>query len=133
MLGDLIYEGQGKIIDTRLVNAEENKIKHTLEEEGKFKDIQVTITSTFWTVPTGKDTVYGEADASIITNYDKEIASYKRCGIGHSMKQGITIFRAINFYKTLSNGKLSFLNNTVGAVEAEAHYYQHSGKVWEWK
>ena len=97
MLGDLIYEGQGKIIVTRLVNAEENKIEHTLEEEGKFKDIKVTITSTFWTVHTGKNTVYGAADASIITKYDKEIASYKGYGIGHFMEQGVTIFRAINF------------------------------------
>ncbi|MGD1834383.1 MAG: hypothetical protein ACPKQO_01515 [Nitrososphaeraceae archaeon] len=101
-------------------------------EEGKFKDIDVTITSKFWIVPTGKDTVYGEAEASII-KYDQETASYKGCGKGHFMEQGITIFRAINFYKTSSNGKLSFLDNTLGAVEVEAHYSQHFGKVWEWE
>ncbi|MGD1838870.1 MAG: hypothetical protein ACPKPY_12545 [Nitrososphaeraceae archaeon] len=41
--------------------------------------------------------------------------------------------KLLYFYKTSSNGKLSFLNNTIGAVEAEAHYYQHAEKVWEWK
>lgn len=133
MLGDLIYEGKGRIIGTRVLNAEENKIEYTLIEEGKFKNIDVTITSTFWTIPTGKDIVYGEAEALITTKNGEETASYKGCGIGRSMEKGGTIFRATNFYKTSSNEKLSFLNNIVGAVEAEAHENHHSGKVWEWK
>jgi len=60
-------------------------------------------------------------------------ASYKGCGIGSSMEKRGTIFRATNFYKTSSKGKLSFLNNTLGAVEEEAHENHNSGKVWEWK
>jgi len=66
MLGDLIYEGKGRIIGTRVLNAEENKIEYTLIEERKFKNIDVIITSTFWTIPTGKDIVYGEVEALII-------------------------------------------------------------------
>lgn len=116
-----------------MLNPEEGKIEYTLIEEGKFKDTNVTITSIFWTVHTVKDRIYGEAQAIIRTEDGEETASYKGYGIGHVMEQGRTDFRATNFYKASSNGKISFLNNTIGVVEAEAHENQHSGKVWEWK
>jgi len=133
MLGDLIYEGKGRIIGTRVLNPKETKIEYRLIEEGKFNDINVIITSTFWTVPTATDRIYGEAEAIITTKNGEETASYTGRGKGHLIKQGITIFRATNFYKTSSNRKLSFLNNLIGVVEAEAHQNKHFGKVWEWK
>lgn len=133
MLGDLIYEGKGSIIGSRVVNVEKNQIEYSLIEEGRFRDIKVIVTSTFWTTPTGKDTVYGEAQALINTKDSRDTATYRGCGIGYLMNLGKTIFRGTNFYKTSPNGKLSYLNDVVGAFEAEAYENHHLGKVWEWK
>ena len=52
MIGDLLYEGKGKLVGIRLLNVEEYKIEHTMLEEGKFKDIEITLIGTFWTIPT---------------------------------------------------------------------------------
>lgn len=133
MLGDLIYEGKGSITGSRVLDGGKNLIEHYLTENGKFKDTEVIITSTFWTVSSGRDAVYGEAQAVITDKDNREIVTYRGYGVGHLVEPGKTIFRGTNFYKTSSNGRLSYLNNLVGAVEAEAHENHHLGKVWEWK
>jgi hypothetical protein len=133
MLGELIFEGKGRITGPRILNAEENKVEHTLLGMGRFKDIDVNIISTFWTIPAGKNTVYGEAQAVITTKDNGETASYRAYGIGRSNESGRTSFRGTVFYKTLATGKLSFLNNMVGVLEAEIENNNHSDKIWEWK
>lgn len=133
MLGDLIYEGNGRITGPRVLSAEENKIEYTLLEIGRFKDIDVNVTSTFWTIPVGKNTVYGEAQAIITAKDSGETATYRAYGIGRSNESGRTSFRATLFYRTSTTGKLSFLNNIVGVLEAEVENNNHSDKVWEWK
>lgn len=133
MLGDLIYEGKGRITNTRVLNVEENKIEHTLIEDGKFKDIDVIMTITFWTIPAGSETVYGEAQGIITTKDLIDTATCKAYGIGYYSKSGKTTFRASMFYKTTPNGKLSFLNNIIGLVESEVDTLHHLAKIWEWK
>ncbi|MDR4512317.1 MAG: hypothetical protein MRJ93_11515 [Nitrososphaeraceae archaeon] len=133
MLGDLIYVGKGRITDTRVLNAEENKIEHTLIEDGKFKDIDVIMTITFWTITSGNKTIYGEAQGIITTKDLMDTATCKAYGIGRYSESGKTTFRATMFFKTTPNGKLSFLNNTIGLVESEVDSLQHLAKIWEWK
>lgn len=134
MLGDLIYEGKGRITESRILpDTEENKMEHTLIEEGRFEDINVNVISTFWTIPAGKNTVYGEAQAIITTKDNGETATYRAYGIGHSSEFGRTSFRATFFYKTSTTGRLSFLNNLIGVLEAEVEENTHSNKIWEWK
>ena len=135
MLGDLIYEGTNKTANSRVLSAEENKIEHTLTEEGKFKDIDVTVLGTFWIVPVGKDVVYGEGQNVITTKDGQETATCKAHGIGISSGQSKKVsFRGSVFYKSSSNGKLAFLNNMIGVFEANEN---ESGngviKIWEWK
>ena len=61
MLGEVIYEGKGRLIGSRVLNAEEYKIEHSITVEGKCKDIEITLLGTFWTIPTGdKNVIYGE-------------------------------------------------------------------------
>ncbi|MGD1838352.1 MAG: hypothetical protein ACPKPY_09900 [Nitrososphaeraceae archaeon] len=134
MLGDLIYEGKSRITNSRVLNAEENKIEHTFEEEGKFKDIDTTMIGTFWTVSVGKNIVYGEGHHVITTKDGQETATFMGYGIGRSnVERGIS-YRGSVFYKTSSKDKLAFLDNLVGIFEAEA---DESGngvvKIWEWK
>ena len=134
MLGDLIYEGKFKITNTRVLNAEENKIEYNFTEEGKFKDIDVMILGTFCTTPTGNGVVYGEGQHIITTKYGNEVASLREHGVGRTNTESkSTSFRGSFYYKTSSNDKLAFLNNLVGIFEAEV---DESGngveKVWEW-
>ena len=133
VLGDLIYEGKGSITGSRLLDGGKNLIEYSLLENGKFRNIEVVITSTFWTIHAAKDTVYGEAQATITAKDSREIATYRGCGLGYFVEEGTTIFRGTNFYRASPSGKLSFLNNIVGALEAEAYKNRHLGKVWEWK
>ncbi|MDR4511462.1 MAG: hypothetical protein MRJ93_07130 [Nitrososphaeraceae archaeon] len=134
MLGYLIYEGKNRTTNSRVLNADENKIEHTFTEEGKFKDIEITMVATFWTIPVGKDVVYAEGKHIITTQNGQETATIRGFGIGRVINQSIsTSYRGSFFYKTSSQDKLAFLNNMVGIFEAEV---DESGngvvKVWEW-
>jgi len=133
MLGDLIYEGKGRITDTRVLNAEEDKIEHTLIEDGKFKDIDVITTITFWTITASNKTIYGEAQGIITSKDFMDTATCKAYGIGCYSESGKSTFRAAMFFKTTPNGKLSFLNNIIGLVESEVDNLQHLAKIWKWK
>ena len=51
MLGELLYEGKGRLAGSRILNVDEYKIEHSMVEEGKIKDIEITMLGTFWTIP----------------------------------------------------------------------------------
>ncbi|MGD1835152.1 MAG: hypothetical protein ACPKQO_05475 [Nitrososphaeraceae archaeon] len=136
MLGDLIYEGKNRTTNSRVLNAEENKVEHNFTEEGRFKeDIDIIMIGTFWTVSVDDNVVYGEGQHVITTKDGGETATFKGYGIGrfNPQSKGIS-YRGTVFYKTSSKGKLAFLNNMTGVFEAEA---DESGvgvvKIWEWK
>jgi hypothetical protein len=136
MLGDLLYEGKGKLVGSRVLNADEYKIEHSITEEGKFKDIEITEIGTFLTIPTSdKNVIYVEGQGIITTKDGQDTATFRGYGIGH-IKGGVRAsFRGSVFYKTSStNGRLSFLNNKIGVFETEV---DDSGtsieKHWEWK
>ncbi|MGD1836281.1 MAG: hypothetical protein ACPKQO_11240 [Nitrososphaeraceae archaeon] len=134
MLGDLVYEGKARITHARVLDTEKNKIEYNINSEGKFKDIDTTFLGTFWTVSVDDNVVYGEGQHVITTKDGGETATFNGYGIGRSKGQSGSSFRGSNFYKTSSNGKLAFLNNTVGVFETEV---DESGigvvKIWEWK
>ena len=69
----------------------------------------------------------------------EDTATFRGYGIGHSKGRVGASFRGSVFYKSpstisITNGKLSFLNNKIGVFETEV---DESGisteKVWEWK
>ena len=84
MIGDLLYEGKGKLVGLRLLNADEYKIEHTMLEEGKFKDIEITLVGTFWTIPAGKNITYVEGQGIITTKDNDDTATFRGYGIGTS-------------------------------------------------
>lgn len=134
MLGELIYQGKGKITGTRVINVDENKVEHSAGGEGRLKDIDVTEIDTFWVIPVGKNTLFGEGQGIITTKDDTETVTFKGYGVGRISESGKTSFRGTNFYKTSSNEKLSFLNNMIGVFEFEVDESGNSQiKVWEWK
>ena len=135
MIGDLLYEGKGKLVGIRLLNADEYKIEHTMLEEGKFKDIEITMLGTFWTIPAVKNITYVEWQGIITTKDGEDTATFRGYGIGTSKGQISVSFRGSVFYKSSSsstNGKLSFLNNKIGVFESEVDESGTSNeKHWE--
>ena len=135
MLGDLIYEGKNKTTNSRVLNVDENKIEYTFTEEGKFKNIDITMLATFWTIPVDKDVVYAEGQHIITTEDGQATANLRGYAIGRVNNElKSNSYRGSFFYKSSLKDKLSFLNNMIGIFEAEV---DESGngvvKVWEWK
>ena len=134
MLGELLFEIKGRLTSSRILNAEEYKIEHSLTQEGKLKDIKITILGTFWTIPTSKNVTYGEGQGIITTKDGEDTATFRGYGIGTSKGQISVSFRGSVIYKSSStNGKLSFLNNKIGVFESEVDESGTSTeKHWEW-
>jgi hypothetical protein len=122
MLGELLYEGKGRLAGSRILNVDEYKVEHSMIEEGKIKDIETTMLGTFWTIPSGKNITYVEGQGIITTKDGEDTATFRGYGIGTSKGQISVSFRGSVFYKSSSsstNGKLSFLNNKIGVFESE--------------
>ena len=137
MLGELLYEGKGRLAGSRILNVDEYKIEHSMVEEGKIKDIEITMLGTFWTVPAGKNITYVEGQGIITTKDSQDTATFRGYGIGTSKGPVSVSFRGSVFYKSSSlstNGKLAFLNNKIGVFESEVDESGTSNeKHWEWK
>jgi len=132
MLGNLIYEGRGKITVTRVVDVEENKVEHSAAGNGRLKDTDTAEIDTFWAIPVGKNVVYGEGQGILYPKIGG-IVTFKGYGIGTANEGGKTSFRGTNFYKT-SSPELSFINNMIGVFEFEVDESGNTQvKVWEWK
>ena len=87
MIGDLLYEGKDKLVGIRLLNADEYKIEHSVIEEGKFKDIEITILGTFRTIPAVKNVTYVEGQGIITTKDNEDTATFRGYGIVTSKGQ----------------------------------------------
>ena len=137
MLGELLYEGKGRLAGSRILNVDEYKVEHSMIEEGKIKDIENTMLETFWTIPSGKNVTYVEGHGIITTKDGEDTATFRGYGIGTSKGQISVSFLGSVFYKSsssLTNGKLSFLNNKIGVFKSEVDESGTSNeKHWEWK
>ena len=106
-------------------------------EEGKFKDVEITLLGTCWTIPAGKNVTYVEGQGIITTKDGEDIATFRGYGIGNYRGQVSVSFRGSVIYKSstsTTNGKLSFLNNKIGVFESEVDESGTSTEQhWEWK
>jgi hypothetical protein len=138
MLGDLIYEAEGKVMNMRVISAEEGrpKIEVTISQNGVLRGVQVTSIVTYSSIPREQGgAIYAEGQGVIMTKEDGngEIATWTGQGIAHYTGQTRRDVGSI-FCRTSSNGKLAFLNNMVGVFEYETDGIGNSkGKIWEWK
>ena len=79
MLGELLFEIKGRVTGSRILNADEYKIEYSITQEGKFKDIEITILGRFWTIPTGdKNIIYVEGQGIITTKDGDGTAIFRR-------------------------------------------------------
>ncbi len=139
MLGDLIYEAEGKLMNMRVISIEEErpKIEVTISQNGLLRGIQVTSIVTYSSIPREQGgAIYAEGKGVFMTkegNGGGETATWTGQGIAHYSGQTRRDVGSI-FCRTSSNGKLAFLNNMVGVFEYESKEHGTSkGKIWEWK
>jgi hypothetical protein len=139
MLGDLIYEAEGKLMNMRVISVEEGrpKIEVTISQNGLLRGVEVTNIVTYSSIPREQGgAIYAEGKGVFMTKEgsgDGETATWTGQGIAHYSGQTRRDVGSI-FCRTTSNGKLAFLNNMVGVFEYESDETGTSkGKIWEWK
>lgn len=135
MLGDLIYEGQGKITSIRVLDVNESKIEYSNSGTGKFKEnIEVTEMWTACSTPLSDNKIYGEGQGIYITKDGNEQITAKVYGVGNVSAGKIRYVSGLYFMSSSTGKNLSFLNSLVGVNEYEqddSGKYIH--KIWEWK
>ena len=77
MLGDLIYEANGKVAGYRVLDAEGPKIEVTITEKGTLKGgIDTTDTVTYWSIPRLGGAYYAEGKGVLMIKEDTKIVSH---------------------------------------------------------
>jgi hypothetical protein len=128
-----ISELKGKVVSRRVLDVEGPTMETTVEADGTYKGTQVHEILTFVGSPVSTALFHGEGKGIIITS-EGELAAYTGEGIGTIKTAGVTSWRGVIFFSTTPNGKLKFLDNSVGVFEAEIdNQGNFSEKTWEWK
>jgi len=133
MLGEQIAKLKGKILGQRVLDVERPTMETTVAVNGTYKGTQVNETLTFVGSPTSAGVFHGEGKGIIMTT-EGEMATYTGQGVGRINSSGGTSWRGSVFFSTMSNGKISFLNNLIGVFEVEIDAQGNfTNETWEWK
>jgi hypothetical protein len=134
MLGEQIVDMKGKITSQRVLDSEGPAMETSVSFTGRIRGTQAKVLVTFVGKPTStKGVIHGVGNGVIMAG-ESEIATYNGKGVGRITPRGSVDWRGAHFYRTKSTGELAFLNNIVGAFEAEIDADGNvKEKVWEWK
>ena len=90
MLGDLIYEGKGKVTGQRVLDTEEGvaKLEVSISGSAKSKRVDITEMWTYWTIPRTDGVLYGEGRGIIMTKNGTEVATATGYGISTVIESG---------------------------------------------
>jgi hypothetical protein len=133
MLGEQIGELKGKATGQRVLDADLPTIETSLSLNGSIRGTPVKQTVTFVARPAAPGVLHGEGRAVIMAG-ESDVATFKAEAFGRISPSGTTKWRGSFFYRTSSSGKLAFLNNIVGAFEADIDAEGNVvEKSWEWK
>jgi hypothetical protein len=131
MIGEQIEELKGKITGQRMVSVD--TMETTVSSSGSIRGTQVTQILTFVGRPTSEGVIHGIGMGMTMAG-ESGVATFTGEGVGRFGSSGNISWRGSIFYKTSSNGKLSFLNNMVEVFETEIDAEGNfSHKAWEWK
>lgn len=139
VLGDIFYEAEGKISNTRIIDWKGPKTESSFIAYGRMKpDIQVMEIGTFWSIPLANDNkVYGEdRDMIYLIEGDNTIpaATARARVIGKPISTNMMRFAGSVFFDAFSVGKLEYLNKVVGVFEAEVtNGVNMAIRKWEWR
>jgi len=132
MLGEQIVEWRGKVMGRRVLDAEGATLETSVSASGSLRGTQANENITFVAKPVSDGVIRGKGQGVIMAE-NLEMATAEADAIGRMTANGVK-WRGAIFYRTASTGKLSFLNNTAGVLEAEVDMEGNfTEKIWEWK
>lgn len=137
MLGQLLYESNGKITDKRLLSVENGipKFEISIVGTGIFTgSLDVKSTWTYWVIQRPDGTFYSQGQGFVTTRDGREVATATGRAEGKMVNSGKMRYVGALFYETHSKDKLAFLNHLIGVNEYEVDgsgNYEH--RLWEWK
>ena len=91
-------------------------IEVTVSQSGKIRGIDVSKLVIYLSIPNGDGTIYAEGEGVIMTKGDDEAITWIGKGIGKISGQTRKDVGSALFDTSSINGRLSFLNNTVGVL-----------------
>lgn len=135
MLGELIYEGEGKGSDVRM-RATDGKVETSFKESGRMKDVQVYGEVTWWSdlayVPREGQSIWGKGKG-IFFSPDGEKFVWNGFGT-ITRKNGKLTERGSLLYTAPEKGAFAWLEGLIGVYEIEmSPDFNFRIKVWEWK
>jgi hypothetical protein len=138
--GQLIYEGQGKIVSQRVVPPDTSdgtyKIEVSYSGVGSFNGLNVTEMWTFVNTYKPNGVIQGVGQGTISTKDHTEIASATGHGRGYIKEGGNNIvFPTVQLYSTDSTGKLAFLKTFIGVSKwkVDNNLNSYTYRMWELK
>ena len=131
MLGDLIYEANGKVVGYRVLDAEGHKIEVYHYEKRNFEGRNRNYR--YSDILGGA--YYNEGNGLLMIKDDvNELATWTGQGIAHYSGSKGRDVGSVFCHAGSTTGLLAFLNNMVGVFEYEVDENGNSGgKIWEWK
>ncbi len=133
MLGELLGEFEGKIIGQRVIPSINPMTEITIQQSGKFLEMETTDIATYCSVLRPDGTLFGEGQGITMTK-EGEMATWKGQGVGQFIGKGPACsFRGAIYFQS-SSDKLSCLNciAVIYEYETEDNGNTHA-KLWEWK
>ena len=139
VVGQLAYQGQGKIVSQREVGVRAAdgtfKIEVSYAGTGSFKEVNVTEVWTFLNTHRPDGVIQGVGRGIITTKDHSEIATAQGYGRGHLEAGGKIVYPTVQLYSPNSMGKLSFLKTFIGLskwqVDEKSGNYTY--RMWELK
>ena len=132
MLGELIAEYEGNILNQRVIPSDNPAIETTIQNRGKLLDMDATDLLTYCSVIRPDGTIFGEGQG--ITMVDGEMATWFGQGVGKFVGKGPAVsFRGAVYFQSRSE-KLSCLNciAVIFEFDSDDNGVTHE-KLWEWK
>jgi hypothetical protein len=136
MLGELIYEGEGKGSDIRM-RVKDGKVESSYKETGRMKGVEVYGEVTWWSdvafVPKEGQSIWGNG-VGIFFSQDGEKFTWNGFGTTRR-KNGKFTERGSMLYTTPEKGAFAWLEGLIGVYELELSpdFSFYKIKVWEWK
>jgi len=131
MLGDLIFEQQGKTTSRRVLD--EQTMEISFDAKIKIKGVDGMNMGSYTSKMMPDGAMYGQGVGCVMTS-DGQMVTWKGTGIGRFVSQNKVRYTGALFLSTQSKGSLASLNNMAVVFEHDGDMEGNlSAKGWEWK
>jgi hypothetical protein len=130
MLGELIFESNGRITGQRVLSVENGipKLEISIAGTGIFTgSLEVTTTWTYWAIQRPDGASNSEGQGIIMTNDGREVATATGRTEGRMVESGKMRYVGTLFHETHSENRLGVNEFEIDALGNYVH------KLWGWK